>query len=216
MWIRPPLNFRGETGAQSSVIPTIVAFLKVPHQSVDADRPPGRHAQVHAGRATVPSSSRSRRCPDIRDKVEKEPFNDALEALASFRETHLQFAIRYIAAHERDPRGTGGTPYMRLAQPVDRRDPSVQDSVTRGAGDKEPNRDLPIGSEQPTPLPPGRLSFRVEAAGDERMSSVWRVSPVTVLETKLEGLPMRRGKVRDVYDLGRAAAPGRHGSHQRV
>ena len=27
-----PLNFRGETGAQSSVIPTVVAFLKVPHQ----------------------------------------------------------------------------------------------------------------------------------------------------------------------------------------
>src|SRR3954463_4089535 len=28
------------------------------------------------------------------------------------------------------------------------------------------------------------------------------MSPVTVLETKLEGLPLRRGKVRDVYDLG--------------
>ena len=25
---------------------------------------------------------------------------------------------------------------------------------------------------------------------------------MTVLETKLEGLPLRRGKVRDVYDLG--------------
>jgi phosphoribosylaminoimidazole-succinocarboxamide synthase len=28
------------------------------------------------------------------------------------------------------------------------------------------------------------------------------MSPVTVLETELEGLPLRRGKVRDVYDLG--------------
>ena len=27
-----PMNFRGETGAQSSVIPTLVAFLKVPHR----------------------------------------------------------------------------------------------------------------------------------------------------------------------------------------
>ena len=52
--------------------------------------------------------------------VDKEPFNDALEALASFRETHLQFAVRYIAAHERDPRGTGGTPYMSwLSQLID-------------------------------------------------------------------------------------------------
>src|SRR5690348_13326509 len=28
------------------------------------------------------------------------------------------------------------------------------------------------------------------------------MSPVAVLETELEGLPLRRGKVRDVYDLG--------------
>src|SRR5690242_5555140 len=28
-----PLNFRGETGAQSSVVPTVLAFLKVPHRS---------------------------------------------------------------------------------------------------------------------------------------------------------------------------------------
>jgi indoleamine 2,3-dioxygenase len=52
------------------------------------------------------------RLPDPRVLVAKEPFNDALEALASFRETHLQFAVRYIATHERDPRGTGGTPYL--------------------------------------------------------------------------------------------------------
>ncbi len=58
--------------------------------------------------------------PDIKGKVAREPFNDALEALAAFRDTHLQFAVRYIAAHERDPRGTGGTPYMSwLSQLID-------------------------------------------------------------------------------------------------
>ena len=52
--------------------------------------------------------------------VAKERYNDALDALATFRETHLQFAVRYIAAHERDPRGTGGTPYMNwLSQLID-------------------------------------------------------------------------------------------------
>ena len=49
--VATPLNFRGETGAQSSVIPTIVALLKVPH-SPDADGPPCRHAEVHARRAS--------------------------------------------------------------------------------------------------------------------------------------------------------------------
>src|SRR5205814_9509094 len=27
-----PLDFRGETGAQSRVVPTVVAFFKIPHQ----------------------------------------------------------------------------------------------------------------------------------------------------------------------------------------
>ena len=107
-----PLNFRGETGAQSSVIPTIVAFLKVPH------RPSMLTDHLAEMRRFMPAEHRAileevERLPDPRGQVAKEPYNDALEALASFRETHLQFAIRYIAAHERDPRGTGGTPYMQ-------------------------------------------------------------------------------------------------------
>ncbi|MGO9598287.1 MAG: hypothetical protein ACLP7Q_09880 [Isosphaeraceae bacterium] len=114
-----PLNFRGETGAQSSVIPTVVAFLKVPHQSsmlTDhlADMRRFMPVQHRALIEHVES------LPDVRDQVAREPYNEALEALATFRDTHLQFAIRYIAAHERDPRGTGGTPYMRwLSQLID-------------------------------------------------------------------------------------------------
>ncbi|MGC8638516.1 MAG: hypothetical protein ACP5XB_01415 [Isosphaeraceae bacterium] len=114
-----PLNFRGETGAQSSVIPTIVAFLKVPHRSSMLTD------HLTDMRRFMPAEHRAlieyvEQLPDPRGKVAKEPYNDALEALASFRETHLQFAVRYIAAHERDPRGTGGTPYMKwLSQLID-------------------------------------------------------------------------------------------------
>jgi indoleamine 2,3-dioxygenase len=114
-----PLNFRGETGAQSSVIPTAVAFLKVPHKSSMLTN------HLADMRRFMPADHRAvieqvEALPDIRGKVAREPFNDALEALAAFRETHLQFAIRYIAAHERDPRGTGGTPYMNwLSQLID-------------------------------------------------------------------------------------------------
>jgi indoleamine 2,3-dioxygenase len=114
-----PLNFRGETGAQSSVIPTAVAFLKIPH------RPSMLTDHLADMRRFMPVEHRAlieevEHLPDVRGKVAKEPFNEALEALATFRETHFQYAIRYIAAHERDPRGTGGTPYMDwLSQLID-------------------------------------------------------------------------------------------------
>ncbi len=114
-----PLNFRGETGAQSSVIPTIVAFLKVPHRSSMLTD------HLADMRRFMPAEHRAliehvEGLPDIKGKVAKDSFNDALDGLAAFRETHLQFAIRYIAAHERDPRGTGGTPYMSwLGQLID-------------------------------------------------------------------------------------------------
>lgn len=114
-----PLNFRGETGAQSSVIPGVVAFLKIPHQ------PSTLTNHLEDMRRFMPRAHRERierieRMADPRGKVDKAPYNDALDALAAFRETHLEFARRYIAAHVRDPRGTGGTPYLEwLAQLID-------------------------------------------------------------------------------------------------
>ncbi len=114
-----PLNFRGETGAQSSVIPTVVTFLKVPH------KPSMLTNHLADMRRFMPAEDRSlieqiEQLPDPRDRADKVPYNEALEALASFRETHLEFARRYIAAHVRDPRGTGGTPYLEwLSQLVD-------------------------------------------------------------------------------------------------
>ncbi len=114
-----PLNFRGETGAQSSVIPTVVAFFKVPH------KPSMLTDHLADMRRFMPRAHRElieqvERLPDPRGRVEKAPYNEALEALAAFRETHLEFARRYIAAHVRDPRGTGGTPYLEwLSQLID-------------------------------------------------------------------------------------------------
>jgi indoleamine 2,3-dioxygenase len=114
-----PLDFRGETGAQSSVIPTVVAFLKIPH------RPSLLTDHLADMRRFMPAEHRElveqvERLPDPRGRVDKSPYNEAIEALASFRETHLEFARRYIAAHVRDPRGTGGTPYLEwLGQLVD-------------------------------------------------------------------------------------------------
>jgi indoleamine 2,3-dioxygenase len=114
-----PLNFRGETGAQSSVIPTVVAFFKIPHKSsmLTDHLADMRRFMPRAHRELI---EQVERLPDPRGRVEKAPYNEALEALAAFRETHLEFARRYIAAHVRDPRGTGGTPYLEwLGQLID-------------------------------------------------------------------------------------------------
>jgi indoleamine 2,3-dioxygenase len=114
-----PLNFRGETGAQSSVIPLVVAYLKIPH------KPSMLTDHLADMRRFMPREHREllelvERLPDPRGLVDKAPYNEALEALATFRETHLEFARRYIHAHVRDPRGTGGTPYLEwLSQLID-------------------------------------------------------------------------------------------------
>jgi indoleamine 2,3-dioxygenase len=106
-----PMDFRGETGAQSSVIPALVAFLKVPH------RPSRLTDHLADMRRFMPAEHRAflegvEAMPPVRDRVEKGLFNESLEALAAFRETHLGFANEYIARWVDDPRGTGGTPYL--------------------------------------------------------------------------------------------------------
>ena len=51
--------------------------------------------------------------PTIKDKADKELFNDCLEGIAKFREVHIEWAQRYIQKHVKNNRGTGGTPYMQ-------------------------------------------------------------------------------------------------------
>ncbi len=107
-----PLSFRGETGAQSSVIPAMVSFLKVPHQpSMLTNHLADMRQFMPAEHRTV--LTRIEGMPSIREAADKELYNEALEALAAFREVHLGFARDYIAQWVEDPRGTGGTPYVQ-------------------------------------------------------------------------------------------------------
>ena len=114
-----PMNFRGETGAQSSIMPALVSFMKIPHKPsvltnhlADMRRfmPPPHRELLGDIEAIRP----------IRDIAEPEPFNDVLEQMATFRETHYKWAHEYINRWTDDPRGTGGTPYMSwLKQLID-------------------------------------------------------------------------------------------------
>ncbi len=114
-----PSDYRGETGAQSSIVPALVAFLKIPHRSsllTDhlADMRnfmPAEHRRLLADIEAL---------PDPRPLADKAIYNDLLEAVATFREVHIGWAYEYIHRRVEDPRGTGGTPFMRwLKQLID-------------------------------------------------------------------------------------------------
>ena len=114
-----PIDFRGETGAQSSIMPTLIAFLKIPH------RPSPLMDHLADMRNYMPAQHRALRdhvaaLPAVRDLAVPETFNAVLEAIATFRETHFGWARQYIQERTDDPRGTGGTPYLQwLEQLID-------------------------------------------------------------------------------------------------
>jgi len=108
-------NHRGETGAQSTVIPALVAFFKIPHE------PSALTRHVADMRTYMPQSHRRLldrldRAPDPRPLAEPGTFNAAMEAIAEFRGVHHGWARQYIAERVHDPRGTGGTPFMSWLQ----------------------------------------------------------------------------------------------------
>jgi len=116
---RTPMNFRGETGAQSSLMPALIAFMKIPHrQSALTDHltdmrrfMPLEHRRLIAELEALPA---------VRDLAEPEAYNEVLEAMATFREVHFTWAQEYVNRWVEDPRGTGGTPYMEwLRQLID-------------------------------------------------------------------------------------------------
>ncbi len=109
------MNFRGETGAQSSIMPTLVAFMKIPHKpsmltnhlADMRNYMPAEHREVIESVAAMPS---------VREMADKHAFNAILDAMAEFRSVHYGWAQEYINRRTDDPRGTGGTPYMQWLQ----------------------------------------------------------------------------------------------------
>jgi indoleamine 2,3-dioxygenase len=105
------INFRGETGAQSSIMPLLVAFMKIPHRTsmltthlIDMrNYMPAEHRALIAAVEAMPS---------IRAMASKQNYNAVLDAMAEFRSVHYGWAQEYINRRTDDPRGTGGTPYM--------------------------------------------------------------------------------------------------------
>ncbi len=119
-----PQRFKGETGAQSGIIPLFDAALKIEHentplkQHLDEMRcymPPEHQAYLTA----------LEKSPSIRQYVKQqhypeltELYNAAIELIGEFRATHLKYAAQYIEKQKQTSEanstavGTGGTPFM--------------------------------------------------------------------------------------------------------
>lgn len=120
-----PQQFRGETGAQSAIVPTMDALFNITHEhdilwqflmEMRQYMPPKHRAfvEVIEQRSTLRSfvETHKEQIPALKDL-----YNDCVSLIEKFRTKHLEFAARYIhqqAAHSHnDPNiGTGGTPFM--------------------------------------------------------------------------------------------------------
>lgn len=110
-----PIRFRGETGAQSSVMPVLVALMKITH------RPSMLTQHLNDMRNYMPEPHRRffqevSEMPSFRHLEYQDPFNAILEGIVEFRQVHYGWANEYIKKRVADPRGTGGTPYMKWLQ----------------------------------------------------------------------------------------------------
>ena len=119
-----PQSLRGETGAQSGIVPALDAALGVAH----ADDPlrayllemrdymPPRHRRFLEAVEAAPSIRSAVLVGGSRELCEA--YNECVRWLEAFRSTHLDYAARYIHRQSQSTAsnptavGTGGTPFM--------------------------------------------------------------------------------------------------------
>lgn len=127
-----PQKFRGETGAQSSIIPSLDAALGVPHtedplthylNEMRQYMPPQHRAFIEALEARKDVQGRPQLWGYVRDRKSDKPelwniYRHCVELVGRFRATHLEYAASYIHQQKNIGRGnptgvgTGGTPFM--------------------------------------------------------------------------------------------------------
>jgi indoleamine 2,3-dioxygenase len=109
-----PQNYRGETGAQSSIVPTMLMALGVRHKNSllthhledMQNYMPKQHRRFIREQASV-------RDFVIAHKNElRDPYNACITELIAFRSKHFEYAVNYIEKKVDNPIATGGTPYM--------------------------------------------------------------------------------------------------------
>ncbi len=109
-----PQSYRGETGAQSSIVPTFLRALGVEHKNsmltkhledMQAYMPPAHgdfiRSQVSVRDFVIAHAGQLR-----------DAYNACLTELIAFRSRHFEYAVNYIERKVANPIATGGTPYV--------------------------------------------------------------------------------------------------------
>ncbi len=121
-----PMKFKGETGAQSTIIPSFDALLKIDHEN----NPLRTHLdemRLYMPREHVAFLHSIEKGPSVRTCIQKHAnnngelrdlYNECISLIGRFRGTHLRFAADYIQKQNQTSLanatqvGTGGTPFM--------------------------------------------------------------------------------------------------------
>jgi indoleamine 2,3-dioxygenase len=131
-----PQQFRGETGAQSSIVPCLDAGLGITHapdpltlylQEMRDYMPPRHRAFLETLEKATDDHGRPLLAGYVRDRKIRMPhlwtaYCACIDLLAQFREIHIGYADSYIyrqhQSHDSNPTavGTGGTPFMPYLQ----------------------------------------------------------------------------------------------------
>ncbi len=110
------MNLRGQSGAQSSVVPALVNGLGIDHDQSELTQHleimreymPRPHRELIA---SLRGSGVRHAVLEAGDAELSDAYNGALDALLAFRKLHYQFAAAYIFNKDRNAVGTGGTPF---------------------------------------------------------------------------------------------------------
>lgn len=131
-----PQQFRGETGAQSSIVPCLDAGLGITHapdpltvylNEMRDYMPPRHRTFLQALEKATDDQRRPMLSGYVRDRRLRNPdlwtaYCSCIDLLAQFRQIHIGYADSYIyrqhQAHTSNPTavGTGGTPFMTYLQ----------------------------------------------------------------------------------------------------
>lgn len=135
-YAQQPQQFRGETGAQSTIVPCLDAGLGIHHapdpltvylQEMREYMPPNHRAFLRALESRTDDRGRAILAGYVHDRRQSRPdlwsaYSACVNLLAQFREIHIGYADSYInrqhqtSASNPTALGTGGTPFMTYLQ----------------------------------------------------------------------------------------------------
>ena len=109
-----PQTYRGETGAQSSIVPTMLMALGIRHKNSLLTK----HLEDMQTYMPTPHRQFIRETASVREFVMThggrltDLYNACLQELIAFRSRHFEYAVNYIEKKVDNPIATGGTPYV--------------------------------------------------------------------------------------------------------